>query len=394
MDNPKVKYNLNIERQNPAPIVTLNKQPIPTTQIRQAIDMLPRVNLAKLPTPLEDAAGLRQFLRQQGNSVPRLLVKREDATGFAFGGNKARHFEHIIAKAQNDGCTTVISINDYHSNRARFAAAAAAKCGLKCVLISTDRVDEPLTGNLLLAKLAGAEIHRTPFEYAEQIALKAAEKCRSEGGVPYIVNHDTFIDWVGAAAFIRAGIELEEQLWRQGVRGRIVLWGVVGQSLSGLKLYAKLRYLPWDAVGVVYSPISERWGYEKDDSASGYSHSMFRAANAAADALGLPAHLSPDDIETLIGYQGEDYSIPYPKMLEAMHLAARTDGFILDPNYTGRSMAALLGEIEKGRFNPDDTVVFIHSGGTPQIFAFSDEIWAWRDGESRIFGEIFKEKAQ
>ena len=186
-----------------------------------ALENLPRFKLSHLNTPLETLERLKQDLSERGISTPdRILIKREDATGLAFGGNKGRHFEFEMGHILEGGFDTVININHYHSNQARFLAAGCAKAGLKYHIISTDMVTAPITGNLLLCKLMGAVIHRTPAEYGRQMAEKIFSDVVKDGGNPYILPDDPFADIMGMIGFLETGLELEKQFESAGIDGR------------------------------------------------------------------------------------------------------------------------------------------------------------------------------
>ncbi|MEX0761311.1 MAG: pyridoxal-phosphate dependent enzyme [Dehalococcoidia bacterium] len=331
------------------------------SQLRKRLDALPRVRLSRTPTPLEDAPRLSALL-----GGPRILIKREDTTGLAFGGNKGRHFEFEMAHITEGGYDTVINVNDYHSNQARFIAAGCAKLGLRYLLVSTDKVDRPLQGNLLLCKLMGAEIHRVAASDGIEYARKLAAEVTAGGGKPYIVNDDLFPSLMGMIGFLECGLELEDQLQQHGLDNMRV-WGLAGRSIPGLRLFSKNRGLSWKATAVRYSPSND----EKDRT------TMIARSHDTADLVGLPVALEPGDIDILTDYAGPGYGIPYDGVFEAIHMVARSESLILDPNYTGKSMAALIGEIRAGRVTRDDTVVFIHSGGLPQVFAFAEELAAW-----------------
>lgn len=349
--------------------------------IAEALSGLPRFKLSHLNTPLEDAPKLRNAIaatvpvrtgdRRGENSVPRILIKRDDTTGLAFGGNKGRHFEFATAHVLEGGYDVVINVNDYHSNQARFIAAACAKAGLRYILLSTDKVDKPLTGNLLLCKLMGAEIHRIPPEYAERGVERLVTDLEAEGHKPYVVPQQEFADLMGMFGFVETGLELEHQLSEVGVVGPVHFWGLTGRSIAGLRLYAKNRGLPWSATAVMYSP-----GSTED-----FTKVTVDRSQKVAETLELPEHLSGKDLTVLTAYTGPAYGVPFDGVFEAMHMTAKSESIILDPNYTGKSMAALIAEIRAGRIEPDVPVVFIHSGGMPQVFAFAQEIWDW-DGQA------------
>ena len=347
--------------------------PVSRAEIANAISRLARFKLSHLCTRLEEAHGLRAAIAESLtdgrslNDVPRILIKRDDTTGLAFGGNKGRHFEFAIGHILAGGYDTVININDYHSNQARFAAAACAKAGLRYILISTDKVDRPLTGNLLLCKLLGAEIHRVPASYSQTIADKFRSELEAAGSKPFILHGDPVTDLMGTFAFVETGLELERQLSDAGVDGPAHMWGLSGRSIVGLKLYARNRGLDWKATAVLYSP----------GEAASQDEDATRRSVAVSRALGLPLALEPGDVQVLTGYAGPEYGVPFEGVFEAIHLAGRAEGLVLDPNYTGKSMAGLIGEIRASRVDPRTPVVFIHSGGLPQVFAFADELSEW-----------------
>ena len=148
-----------------------------TQTILDRIDELPRIKLAYLNTPFEEAPNLRAAIADSMDAdvntpCPQLFIKRDDATGFAFGGNKARHMEFLFAHLIDRGFDTIVNINHYHSNQARFVAASSAKMGLKCHMVAVDMIEAPVMGNLLIGHLTGAEIHRVPSEYSRSVAEK------------------------------------------------------------------------------------------------------------------------------------------------------------------------------------------------------------------------------
>jgi len=332
--------------------------------IRTKLEELPRFKLSHLNTPLEPFDRLRQALIDEGVDVPnRMLVKRDDVTGLAFGGNKGRHFEFEMAHILEGDFDTVININHYHSNQARFLAAGCAKAGLKYHLVSIDMVTAPVTGNLLLCKLMGAEIHRTPAEYGRQVADKIFAEVTAAGGKPYIMPDDPFADVMGMIGFLETGIELEKQLEAAGVEGPFRFWGLTGRSIAGLRLYGKNRGLDWRATAVQYSPGKIEYFHET---------TATRAARVV-EMFGLEHSLDASDLDVLDAYRGPGYGEPDDRVIEAIMMVGKAEGLVLDPNYTGKSMSGLIDEFRAGRIDPEETICFIHSGGLPQVFAHADK---------------------
>ena len=169
--------------------------------------------------------------------------------------------------------------------------------------------------------------------------------------------------------FLETGIELNAQTDEAGIGDRpLRMWGLVGRSIAGLRLYARNTGKNWTASATAYS-------HTQPDS---YEAVYIDRSTRVAELLGLETALEPNDLDTIIGYTGDDYGIPTEGVFEAIHLVAKTEGILLDPNYTGKSMSALIGEIRAGNLDPDVPVVFVHSGGLPQTFAFADQLWNWQ----------------
>ena len=335
--------------------------------ILDRIAELPRLKLARLCTPLEEAPRLRAAIAESMDAdttaVPRIFIKRDDATGFAFGGNKARHMEFLFAHLIERGFDTVVNINHYHSNQARFVAASCAKMNMKCHMVAVDMVDAPVVGNLLIGHLTGAEIHRVPSEYSRSVAEKLVSEENARGRNATILSDNDFSDIAGMIGFLETGIELDAQIANSPVR----MWGLVGRSIAGLRLYARNTGKNWAASATAYSHTQPE----------SYEATYIDRSQRVADLLGLDTALEPNDLDTITGYSGTDYGVPHDGVFEAIHLVAKTEGIILDPNYTGKSMSALIGEIRAGNLDPDIPIVFIHSGGMPQTFAFAQELWDW-----------------
>ena len=341
--------------------------------ILDRIAELPRLQLARLCTPLEEAARLRAAIAESMDAdirtVPRIFIKRDDATGFAFGGNKARHMEFLFAHLIERGFDTIVNINHYHSNQARFVAASCAKLDMKCHMVAVDMVDAPVVGNLLIGHLTGAEIHRVPAEYSRAVAERLVDEENNAGRNATILSDNDFSDIAGMIGFLETGIELDAQTRDAGI-GEVPLrmWGLVGRSVAGLRLYARNTGKQWTASATAYS-------HTQPDS---YEAVYIDRSTRVAELLSLDTALDPEDLDTITGYTGDDYGIPTDGVFEAIHLVAKTEGIILDPNYTGKSMSALIGEFRAGNLDPDIPVVFVHSGGLPQTFAFADQLWNWQ----------------
>ena len=231
--------------------------------ILDRINQLPRIQLARKNTPFEEMPRLRAAIADSMDAdidaVPPLFIKRDDTTGFAFGGNKARHMEFMFAHLIERGIDTVININHYDSNNARFVAASCAKTGMKYHWVAYDMIDAPVMGNMLIAHLAGAEIHRVPdSQTARLVAERLLTEEIADGRNATIVSDNPFFDIAGMIAFLETGSEVDIQIANfpsplmgedQGERGQtsnpfnrgsdtpIHIWGLCGRSIAGIRLY-------------------------------------------------------------------------------------------------------------------------------------------------------------
>lgn len=335
-------------------------------ELAARIDAIPRVDIAHTPTPLDEMTRLRERLTDEGDGqdVPRIFVKREDMTGLAYGGNKARHYEFEMPHVVDAGYDTLINIMDYHSNNARMTAAAANKAGLRYVLILKNAAHRKVQGNLLIDKLLGAELHlldQFQSENADEYAAKLKSELEAEGANVYWLQEHLFPRVVGMVGFVRCGLELLDQIEAQDLKNAHI-YGVAGRSLCGLILAAKNLGLDWRFTGVTVN-----YDMPLDDY-------IFQHDNDIQDLLGLPETYTESDMRVLDQFVGEGYGVMTAEVSQAIKLSAQTDAIILDPNYTGTVMAALLDDIRAGNVSSDETIIFLHTGGLPALFTFADEL--------------------
>lgn len=333
-------------------------------QLAARIDAFPRVEIAHTPTPLEEMTRLRERLSEEGIGVPQIYIKREDLTGLAYGGNKARHYEFEMPHIVEAGYDTLINIMDYHSNNARMTAAAANKAGLRYVLILKNAAHRKVQGNLLIDKLLGAELHlldqfqsNNAVEFAEDLK----QQMESEGAKVYFLQEHLFPRIVGMVGFVRCGLEMLDQIENQGLEN-IHIYGVAGRSLCGLVLAAKNLGLDWRFTGVTVNydmPLDEY---------------IFQHTDDIRELTGLPITFAEDDMRVLDQFVGEGYGVMTAEVANAIRLVAQTDAIMLDPNYTGTVMAAMLDDIREGNTSADETLIFLHTGGLPALFTFAHEL--------------------
>ena len=338
------------------------------------IESPPRVVLATLPTPLTEAAGLREALGGP-RRCPRILLKRDDLTGLALGGNKARKLEFLIADAQRLGATTVVTTGAVQSNHARMTAAAGRMAGLAVALVLTTREpDPPLQGNYLLDRLFGARVHLIPagpdprFAVApdeEQRVREIVDELRARGERPYVIPVGGS-SAVGALGYVFGTRELVDQLQTMSVApGRLYYASGSRGTQAGLELGWRLFSPPYRLHGIAVSGGEE----EKRARAA-------RVATEAAALVGAAITIAPDELVTNQDFIGEGYGVPTPGGLEAIHLLAERDGVLLDPTYTSKAMAALIADVRAGTIDPGETIIFLHTGGAPALFAHAESLWS------------------
>ena len=334
--------------------------------VEQALLKLPRVRLAHLPTPLEEMANLSARL-----GGPRLLVKRDDCTGVAMGGNKALQAEWYFGAVMADGADTVITTGAVQSNHARMTCAYARRLGLACEIQLEHRVKGQgeiyaKSGNVLLNRLLGARIHEYPDGEDEKgadenLALIAA-RVKSEGGKLFVIPLSPDHPPVGALGYLEAASKI---LGQAAAMALTIDAFVVpsGSASTHAGLLAGLRALGSKArvLGICV----------RRDAKS--QAARVAAKSSATERLaGLPELVSAADIWVDDDYLGPGYGQSTPEMMEAMRLAGECEGLLLDPVYTAKSMAGLIGAVRDGVFKAGETVVFLHTGGTPALFAYGE----------------------
>ncbi|HEV7226388.1 MAG TPA: D-cysteine desulfhydrase family protein [Pirellulales bacterium] len=334
-----------------------------TAELRSQASRLPRVALGHLPTPLEE---LPRFSAALGG--PRVFIKRDDCTGLAFGGNKTRHNEFILGHALEQGAEMLVWGAGVQSNNCRQTAAACAKLGLECRLI-LGRGDHSaeVQGNLLLDYLLGAKVEIVALPLGMELygeISKVADQLRAEGRRVYCWDNDV-VKPRAAVSYALCMAEIVEQCLEGGERPSAVYVASAGSTGAGMQL-GKAALGAEFALKII-APIKWPWEHAADLAAT---------ANRAAELIGLPAMVDAADVESNESYIGPGYGVPSPAGREALDLLARTEGVLLDPVYTAKAMAALIDDVRGGRLPADRPVVFVHTGGTPALFAYRDELVA------------------
>ncbi|MFJ3896626.1 MULTISPECIES: 1-aminocyclopropane-1-carboxylate deaminase [unclassified Streptomyces] len=303
-----------------------------------------------------------------------LWAKREDCnSGVAYGGNKTRKLEYLVADALAKGCDTLVSIGGVQSNHTRQVAACAARAGLKCVLIQESWVEWPdsvydKVGNILISRLAGADVRLVKagfgigFKESWELALREVEE---SGGKPYAIPAGASDHPLGGLGFANWAHEVAEQERESGVFfDTVVVCSVTGSTQAGM------------VAG--FKAIEEAGGRERrvlgiDASAKPAEtrEQVARIAQATGRLIGVKREVTIDDVELDDRYHAGVYGIPDETTLEAMRLAARTEGMVTDPVYEGKSMAGMIDLVTRGEISADSTVLYAHLGGQPALNAYS-----------------------
>lgn len=309
-----------------------------------------RLNFAHLPTPIEELPRLSDHL-----AGPRILIKRDDQTGLAFGGNKTRKLEFLVAEARDQGAQTLISGGALQSNHCRQTAAAAARFGLDCILVLSGEMPEHASANLILDQLFGAEIVTVADRaYRDQILQETFDKAVVAGRKPYLVPYGGSSP-TGALGYAFA----VEEFMQQNIHAD---WFVFGTSSGGTHAGLVLGQRVFGYQGNVL-------GISIDESEEWLQTHVSKIASDASEKLGERIEFTPADVLANANYCEAGYGVLTDAEREAVHLFAKYEGLLLDPVYTGRAAAGMIDLIRKGFFKKDETVLFWHTGGQPALFA-------------------------
>jgi D-cysteine desulfhydrase family pyridoxal phosphate-dependent enzyme len=309
-----------------------------------------RLNFAHLPTPIETLPRLSDAL-----GGPRLLIKRDDLTGLAFGGNKTRKLEFLVAEARDQGAHTLISGGALQSNHCRQTAAAAARFGFKCILVLTGDEPKRSSANLLLDELFGAEIiyvaHRKD---RDRILQETFDRAAKEGMQPFLVPYGGS-NATGALGYAFAMKELMDQNVQAD-------WIVFATSSGGTHagLLLGQRFFGYNG---------KLLGISVDESEDWLKEHVSELASLTSEKLEERIEFTPAEVLVNANYCSAGYGVLTEQEREAIRLFATCEGFLLDPVYTGRAAAGMIDLIRKGFFKKEETLLFVHTGGQPALFA-------------------------
>jgi D-cysteine desulfhydrase family pyridoxal phosphate-dependent enzyme len=321
---------------------------------------LPRTSLGFFPTPLHPLPNLSARL-----GGPTLWVKRDDHTGLATGGNKTRKLEFLVADALQQRADTLITVGAPQSNHARQTAAAAAKAGLKSALVLRGTPPTDRTGNILLDDLVGAETFWAGTRSLDEVAAEVAEELTARGQRPYLIPLGGS-NPIGAAGYAAAMLEFVEQARTNDLHFDAIVFATSsGGTQSGLVLGAKVSGYTDRIVGI-----------SVDHTADYLVPLLVDLTTATAAHIGATLTFSARDFEVNDHYLGGGYAVLGEPEREAIRLCAQTEGLLVDPVYTGRAMAGLIDLIRRGEFTSAQNVLFWHTGGTPALFAYAQQLTA------------------
>jgi D-cysteine desulfhydrase family pyridoxal phosphate-dependent enzyme len=326
-----------------------------------SINDLPRVQINFLPTPLVELKRLSHVL-----NGPRILIKRDDLTGLALGGNKTRKLEFLLGEALSQDCDAVITGGAIQSNHCRQTAAAAAAVGLECHLALGGEEPALPEGNLLLDYLLGAIVHWCGEQRKGERIPDIAAELRSRGRRPYIIPYGGS-NAVGAIGFVDAVSEIKEQLLAQHNDADVVVFASSsGGTHAGIVVGVDICDLPMKVIGI---GIDRREASEPP-----YEAELAALANQIAEKLNIESRYTASKFQVRHEYLGGGYGVVGDLEREAIRLLAKHEGILLDPVYTGRAMGGLIDMIRNREFTSGETVLFWHTGGTPALFAYARDL--------------------
>ena len=328
------------------------------------LSRFPRRRYTVGATPLEFLPNFTRALSPDGQG-PNIWIKRDDMLGLFPGGNKTRKLEFLVAEALAQGADTLITCGAPQSNHCRITLAAAVKEGLKCRFVIEERVPgsfhEDASGNHFMFRLMGVEALTVVPAGSNMAAAmqQVADELVAQGRKGYIIAGGGS-NALGGLGYVACAQELQQQFYDQDVRIDQV---VVGSGSSGTHgglvagFIGNHINIPIVGIGVSRDPADQE-------------PLVYKEAQAVADLLGLGLTIPREAVVSVGGFWQPKYSIPNEKMVEAVQLLARTEAILLDPVYTGKIMAGLIGLVRQGFFKPGENVLFLHTGGLPSLHAY------------------------
>ncbi|AWL11753.1 1-aminocyclopropane-1-carboxylate deaminase [Saliniradius amylolyticus] len=317
-----------------------------------------KVSLAHLPTPLEFLPRLTEAL-----GGPDIWIKRDDQTGLALGGNKTRKLEYLLGDALTSGADTIVTAGAIQSNHCRQTAAAAAKLGLDCHLVLGSEPPDTVTGNLLLDQLFGAKLHWAGRERRGEPLSELVSELKAQGRSPYLVPYGGS-NPIGALGYVEAIKELKQQ---NGPEFSHILFASCSGGTHAGMLAGQAKY------GLNSKILGIR--IDKQDPMDGPYEQQLTKLTQQTTRL-LTPEVTTDKVQLNNDYMAGGYAVLGQQEVEAIQMLARTEGILLDPVYSGRAFAGLVDLVQQGFFDSDKPVLFWHTGGSPALFAYHQQLSA------------------
>ncbi|PPR43648.1 MAG: L-cysteate sulfo-lyase [Alphaproteobacteria bacterium MarineAlpha6_Bin2] len=337
--------------------------PLTAEELVNRINKIPKVKLAVLPTPLEYLPNISKDLEIN------LYIKRDDCTALAFGGNKTRHLEFIMAKAVSGDYDCILTGAGSQSNWCRQTVAAANKLNLETFLVLMHGIKgNKMQGNFLLYNILGANVDIVEGENIEDIPGhldKKYEELIKQGRKPLLIKggFDADDTVLAGISYANAMAEIDVQMRSNNFMADHLILTATNMTQAGCDLGSKILGWPTRIHGI--SPVYFEMDIKED---------IARICNQGAKMLDVNLEFTVDMINNDNGYVGEKYGVPTPEGLAAMRTMAKKEGIILDPVYTSKGFSALIDYVKKGIIKKNQNVIFIFTGGTPAVFAYSEEI--------------------
>jgi len=322
---------------------------------------LPRQSLGFFPTPLGELRNLGKAL-----NGPRLLIKRDDQTGLAMGGNKTRKLEYLIGDAIAKGADTIITAGAAQSNHCRQTAAACAASGLECHLALGGAAPPDANGNLLLDMLLNAHIHWSGEARKGERTPQILELLKSQGKKPYIIPYGGSNE-IGAIGFVEAVRELDQQTTSANIEiSHIVFASSSGGTQAGLLTGKVIYRKEFEVIGI---------NIDKDESGDiPFRDYVHKLSSSTIEKMQVDYHFTENEIILRDEFVGKGYGVVGEFEREAIALLAQHEGILVDPVYTGRAMGGLIQMIRNKELTSQDTVLFWHTGGAPALFSYAKEM--------------------
>jgi L-cysteate sulfo-lyase len=333
--------------------------------LADSLARMPRVALVDGPTPIQPLKRIEEVMGRVLNGV-KLYVKRDDLMGLGGGGNKLRKLEYLMGDAAAKGCDTIIATGGIQSNFTRVTAAACARQKVACELVLAPLVPETddeyqRNGNTLLNDLFGARVHVLgQGEIAADFAKRRAEELTAQGRRPYLTPGGGS-NSISALGYARCALELDTQLNSNGLDDAIIVTangsnGTHAGLLAGFKALGR-------------SPRQLR-AFTVLANAENSRNSTLAMANGSLELLGASDRLGFDDVRIADDQRGRGYGLVTDALIEAVRLMASCEGLLLDPVYSGKAFAGVIGDVRSGRYPAGSSVVFLMTGGAPALFAY------------------------